>query len=114
MLSLRRWLARRAYGGLLGASVLAFGALRAEAQAGAVITGRVVEAATGRGIGQATVSVEGLARSARTDSAGVYRLAAVPPGPRVLVVRALGYSLARVPVTVPAIGRVVRDVELAR
>lgn len=114
MLSLRRWLARRGCCGLLGASVLAFGALRAEAQAGAFITGRVVEAATGRGIGQATVSIDGLARSARTDSAGVYRLAAVPPGPQVLVVRALGYSLARVPVTVPAIGRIVRDVELAR
>ncbi len=71
-------------------------------------------AATGRAIADATVTLDGVPLLSRTDSTGAYRLRRVPPGPNTLVVRALGYSPARLPVTVPSVGVVRRDLVLAR
>ncbi|MGH7711958.1 MAG: TonB-dependent receptor plug domain-containing protein, partial [Gemmatimonadaceae bacterium] len=95
-------------------TILLVAAARVEAQASSSISGRVLDAATSRAIAGGTVSLDGTSLLARTDSAGTYRLNRVLPGPQTLVVRALGYSHARVPVTVPATGLVRRDVLLAR
>lgn len=87
---------------------------RADAQSTANIAGRILDAATSRPIAGATITLDGSPLVARSDSAGDYRLNRVPPGPRTLVVRALGYSIARVAVTVPVGSRLTRDVMLAR
>ncbi|MEW5917642.1 MAG: carboxypeptidase regulatory-like domain-containing protein [Gemmatimonadota bacterium] len=84
------------------------------AQSSAAIAGSIRDAVTSRPIAQATITLEGSTLFARSDSGGTYRLSGVSPGPQTLVVRALGYSLARVPVSVPASGLVRRDVLLAR
>jgi hypothetical protein len=84
------------------------------AQAGATITGRVTEAVAGTPLAGATVTVEGTARRARTDASGSYRLDSVPAGPRVVLVRFLGYAPARLPVVVPAAGLVTVNAVLAR
>lgn len=80
----------------------------------AAVLGRVVDADTGDPLEGAAVSVEGTRLQTITDSRGNYRLAAVPPGPRVLRVARLGHATARVQVTVPARGVLRRDVELAQ
>ncbi len=86
----------------------------AEAQVSAAIVGRVFDAATGRAIAHATVTLDGSPQLARTDSVGAYQLNRVTPGPHALIVRALGFSVARIPVTVPTAGRITRDVVLTR
>lgn len=96
------------------AAGLLIAASRADAQSSAAIHGRVLDAATNRPIVEATVTLDESALLARTDSDGAYRLGGVPPGPQTLIVRALGYSLARVSVTVPVAGLVTRDVMVAR
>jgi hypothetical protein len=59
----------------------------------AVIAGQIVDTADSP-IFYAVVTLEGEHRSATTDSAGHFRLGPVPPGPRILLVRALGYQPA--------------------
>jgi len=86
----------------------------ANAQArGASVTGRVRDAATDLAAAGALVIVEGANLTAIADSGGIYRLAGVPPGPQVLFVRRVGYAPARVAITVPPTGTIVRDIELA-
>lgn len=80
---------------------------------GASVTGRVRDAASGLPAPSALVTLEGLNITAIADSTGVYRLAGVPAGPQVLFVRRVGYAPARVAITVPPTGTLVRDVELA-
>lgn len=60
-----------------------------------------------------TVAVEGTGLSSVTNEQGEYRLSDVPPGPRVLRARRLGYAMVRVPVTVPSAGDVRVDIRLA-
>ena len=80
----------------------------------AVIAGRVTEAESGHPLARALVTIEGTALRATTDSAGVYRMPDVPAGPRVVVVRFLGYAPARIAVVVPASGVLTVDAILAR
>lgn len=77
------------------------------------MTGRVRDAATDLPAAGALVTLEGVNLTAIADSAGVYRLAGVPAGPQVLFVRRVGYAPARVAITVPPTGTLVRDLELA-
>jgi len=93
---------------------LLFGVHDSAAQAGAAIAGRVTEAGGGTPLAGALVTIEGTALRATTDGNGAYRLAPVPPGPRVVLVRFLGYAPARIPVNVPASGSLTVDAKLAR
>ncbi len=84
------------------------------AQERATIEGRVRDAAGGGALRGAIVLLDGTALQTRTDSSGEYRLVQAPAGPQTLIVRALGYAAARVPVIVTSQGTMRRDVELAR
>jgi outer membrane receptor for ferrienterochelin and colicin len=91
---------------LLGAAPLA-------AQAGQV-TGRVVDAATGRPVASARVAVQGLQLAANAGVDGRYTITGVPAGPRALTVTALGYASKTVTgVVVPAAGTATQDVSLS-
>jgi outer membrane receptor protein involved in Fe transport len=96
------------------ASVLWVGAARAQERPGAVIAGRVLAVTENVPLAGVTVSVEGTALRSISDSAGRYRLAGVPPGPQVLLARRIGYAPARIPLTVPPAGSVVRDIPMAQ
>ncbi len=63
------------------------------ATAPATVSGTIVDS-TGAPVYYAVVTVEGLALRTTTDSAGRFRLEPVPPGDRILSVRALGYQAA--------------------
>ncbi len=82
-------------------------------QRGAVITGHVRDAASGAAAPGAIVALEGTSITSIADSAGAYRIAGAPAGPQVLFVRRVGYAPARVAITVPPTGTLVRDLELA-
>jgi len=98
----------------IGALALVACATPASAQQrGAVVSGRVVEAKTAVPIDLAQVTVEGTRIFALADSTGRYRLVGVPPGPQVLLVQRLGYADSRVPITVPPLGTVIQDIEMA-
>ena len=77
------------------------------------ISGRVLEAETGRPVRGATISLEGQLAVAQSDSAGRYMLLRVPAGPQVLIARRIGYMPGRVPVTVGRVDLVI-DVTVAR
>lgn len=64
----------------------------------AIIAGQIVDSLD-EPVYYAVVTVEGEALRATTDSAGLFRLAPVPPGQRILLVRALGYQPATLAVT---------------
>lgn len=96
---------------LLPARVAA--ATQERARLGAVVTGHVLDAETSAPVALALVTLEGTRLSALTDSAGLYRLTGVPPGPHVLLVQRLGYARARVPITVPIARALTRDILLA-
>ena len=81
---------------------------------GSTVSGIVTEVETREPITDVFVEIEGTTRSVRTDSAGRYRLLDVPTGPQTLRARRLGYAPARVTVTFPPSGSVVRHIELAR
>jgi outer membrane receptor protein involved in Fe transport len=83
-------------------------------QRAAAIEGRVTEAENARPLSGALVTIEGTALRATTDARGAYRLAQIPPGPHVVLVRFLGYAPARIPVTVPMSGSLTVDATLAR
>ena len=86
----------------------------AQARQAAVI-GVIRDAANGQPVVGALVIAEGAydRRSARSDSAGSYRLAGVATGPTVLLARRIGYAPSRVPVTVPTTGEIRQDIVLA-
>ncbi len=77
---------------------------QARAQEPGIVTGHVVDARTGAGLGKVLVLVEDGGPSTQTDGAGAFRLAAVPPGPRRLFISVVGYILVRRDVQVPAGG----------
>ncbi len=94
--------------------LLAVSALGAqEPELGTVVTGRVLDAASGEPVAAASVTVEGTNLRTLSDAEGTYRLLDVPPGPQVLRVERLGYAPARIPVTVPARGEFSRDLQIA-
>ncbi len=64
----------------------------------AVVAGQIVDS-TDQPVFYAVVTVEGERLRATTDSSGRFRLAPVPPGRRILSVRALGYQPATLAVT---------------
>jgi anti-sigma factor RsiW len=59
---------------------------------GAVVQGRVLDAATGAPVVGAEVSVDTARMAARTDSAGKFKLQSVPLGQQTVSVRALGFQ----------------------
>ncbi len=69
-------------------------------QAAATITGQVVDGASGVGLSDVRVQVQGLAASVLTDAEGRFTLAGVPAGVHVLTVSVVGYVLARQPIEV--------------
>jgi outer membrane receptor protein involved in Fe transport len=83
------------------------------AQAGQV-TGRVLDAATGRPVASARVAVQGLQLAANAGVDGRYTITGVPAGPRALTVSALGYATKTVTgVQVPAGGTATQDLSLS-
>lgn len=83
------------------------------AQAGQ-ITGRVVDAATGRPLASARVAVQGLPLAASTRVDGRYQITGVPAGAQALSVTRLGYASKTVTdVSVTAGGTVTQDVTLS-
>lgn len=76
------------------------------------LIGRVTSAATGAPVAGAVVRVAGAGDTAVTGAGGDYRLERVAGGRQRLVVRALGFTLAERPVTVPDDGEIRVDVAL--
>src|SRR4051812_19606223 len=64
------------------------------AQALGTIRGRVVEAGSGRPLGEVQVYVEGAQRGAITDAGGNYVLSNLAPGTRLIRTRRVGYAPA--------------------
>ena len=85
--------------------------MSAQAATGTV-RGRVTDAASGQGVANASVIVDGTRIGASTADNGTFTLVAVPTGPRVITVRRIGYQLARKPVTVNAGDNTVGDIPL--
>ena len=76
------------------------------------VRGRVTDAASGQGVANASVIVDGTRIGASTADNGTFTLVAVPTGPRAITVRRIGYQLARKPVTVNAGDNTVGDIPL--
>ena len=85
--------------------------LVAQATTGTV-RGRVVDAAGGRGLPDAQVSVEGTRLGALTGANGDFTIPAVPTGPHNVVVRRIGYAPATKLVAVTADGATTGDIAL--
>lgn len=66
---------------------------------GALVQGRVLDAATGAPVAGAIVSID-TARIARTDSAGRFQLRPVPLGAQTVSVRAIGFQAAQHPLAI--------------
>ena len=108
----RSWRAGRAALSVLALFAAPIATLPAQ-DASRRISGRVLDAATGRPVLGATVSLEGQFAVAVSDSAGRYLLSRVPSGPQVILARHIGYAPGRVPVTVGT-ADVVVDIAVAR
>ncbi|MEO5580371.1 MAG: TonB-dependent receptor plug domain-containing protein, partial [Gemmatimonadaceae bacterium] len=67
-----------------------------------VVRGRVTDAASGRGLGEAQVLVTGTRIGAITDSNGDFTLSLVPAGDRSVTVRRIGYQASTQPVSIAA------------
>ncbi len=107
--------ARRASRGILIAALLAVvssPSLHAQTP-DAILTGVVHLRNATTTVHDATITVEGTDRTARSDSLGRYTLRNVPAGPQVLLVRRLGYAPSRTPVTVPIGGTLTVDLVMA-
>lgn len=76
------------------------------------IEGRVIGAATGAGLGNARVVVEGTGLETNTDGDGRFRLRRLAPGRVILTVSYVGYDRQRADVDVIANTTVQREVEL--
>ena len=83
-------------------------AMSVEAQANGAINGRVTDAATGRGIADALVRIEGTGQGVATDTAGRFRLREVRPGHWTLTVQRIGYRALRRDSVLIAPGEVLR------
>jgi TonB family protein len=99
------------------ASVVVPGQLRGQAQDSTVSKGAiagVVRDSSGALIFAANISVAGTTLRASSDTAGRFRLVAVPAGASVLQIRRLGYRAASVPIMVEHGGTATVTVTLAR
>ena len=98
---------------LASASAFAF-TLVAAAQTAptGAIEGRVFNAATGRALENARVTIEGTAREATTDESGSYRISGVPSGPARVSVAYVGMRTANVGLEVLPGAAVQREFEL--
>ena len=74
--------------------------IRAAAQAGVTVSGRLLDALTGAPVPAATVQIDELKRQTTTTPDGGFTFDAVPPGTYHLSVRSAGYSSRRTEVTV--------------
>jgi len=83
-------------------------ALPLAAQANGVITGRVVDATSGRGVADALVRIEGTGQGVATDTGGRFRLREVRPGRWTLTVQRIGYRALRRDSVMVAPGEVLR------
>jgi TonB-dependent receptor len=106
MQTLIRHLRLLAFAGLAG-----LGALTA-AESNAVITGTVINAATGRTLEGARVGIRGTDRETTTDNLGTYRLGALPPGAVVLTVAYTGLDPVEFPLNVAAGATLRQDAKL--
>jgi TonB-dependent starch-binding outer membrane protein SusC len=100
---------------VLGAvGAMGLGAPRmAAAQATGTLRGRVIEASSKAGVGDAQITVVGTALAALSNTAGDYTINNVPAGPRTVRIRRLGFAPAERTITIDA-GQTVRlDIELA-
>jgi TonB-dependent SusC/RagA subfamily outer membrane receptor len=77
------------------------------------VRGRVTDAAGGRGLPDAQVSVEGTRLGAVTGANGDFTIVAVPTGARTVIVRRIGYAPGSKSVTVTAEGVSTGDIALA-
>jgi len=106
--------------GLLVLGLLVLGLLQppaplaAQRTVGATVTGRVIEAQSGKPIDDAVVQVEGTSITALSDSLGRYVLRDVGPGPQMLHATRLGYADSRLAVTVPTSGELRQDIRMAQ
>ena len=95
------------------AAIAVSAALAAEAAAQTgTIRGRVIEAASQRGVSDARVTVAGTTLSAITNERGDYTINAAPAGPQEVVARRIGYARQVQPVTVSANDAVAANFEL--
>ncbi|MGH7718518.1 MAG: carboxypeptidase-like regulatory domain-containing protein, partial [Gemmatimonadaceae bacterium] len=76
------------------------------------VRGKVTDAGTGAGIGNAQVVVEGSSVGALTNESGAFNLPAVPSGQRTLRVQRLGYGVEQRQVEAPAGDTVALDVQM--
>ncbi len=94
----------------------AISAVLAPAAMAADITGKVTDAANGRPIAGATVTVTGTGsssgRSTVSDSSGTFRLSDTPDGQVRVTVRSIGYADGAVELEVPATGGVAAEIGL--
>ena len=79
----------------------------------ATVRGRVTDAASGRGLPDAQVSVEGTRIGALSGANGEFTLTGVSPGERTITVRRLGYQPTNRTVTVAAEGAATGDIPLS-
>lgn len=82
------------------------------AQTTATFGGRVLDAVTGRPVGNATIAVTTSGASARTDSVGRFRLEGLKVGIHRFLVTAPGYARGAVSLAFAARERMERDLEL--
>ena len=97
---------------LAAAALFATLPLAAQQQDGR-LTGRVAGVGAGAPVEGASLSIEGSALVARSDSLGRFVLSGVSPGPQVLIVRRVGYVPTRLTFTMPGAGALTLDVTLA-
>jgi len=84
----------------------------AQTAAPGVITGRILNPATGEYVRNAQVRVEGRAEAAISEGGGLFRLSGVAPGEVTVVVTYTGYQSTSAKVHVPPGATVTRDFEL--
>ena len=82
------------------------------AQNTAELSGRILDAVSGKGITNATVAVTTSGASVRTDSLGRYRIEGLRPGIHRFLVSADGYARGAVSLAFAAKERMARDLEL--
>lgn len=77
-----------------------------------VVTGRVVDGVTKRGIAGATVQIEGTGYGAQTTDDGIFRMSGIPAGNYTVAIRRIGYGKVTRTVTVGENATVTVDVPL--
>jgi iron complex outermembrane receptor protein len=82
------------------------------AQAGARLSGRLINSLSGDPIPDATVQIDELGRTAMSDASGTFAFENVPPGVYHLSVHSQGYSTRRTEVTVSAAAALQMDITI--